>query len=159
MFGSVKYGASAYSKVGIETGVASASPHKLIVMLFEGAMSAISSAVSTMKSGDIAAKGQSVSKAITIIDEGLRASLNKEAGGDIARNLDSLYEYMSRRLLEANMTNSPEMLEEVHGLLSEIKSAWDEIGDSGKTNVVPMQAARPLAHDSLEPRLSSMVRA
>ncbi len=84
MFGSARNGANAYAKVGIETGVAAASPHKLIVMLFDGALLSIATATQKMKDGDIAGKGQAISKAITIIDSGLRASLNKEAGGEIA---------------------------------------------------------------------------
>jgi flagellar protein FliS len=81
-----------------------------------------------MKAGQVAAKGQSISKAIEIIDNGLRASLDKEAGGSIAEQLDSLYEYMSSRLLVANLNNQPELLEEVRRLLHELKGAWDQIG-------------------------------
>lgn len=135
MFGSAGSGINAYTKVGVETGVTTASPHRLIAMLFEGALVAISSASMHMKSGSILEKGQAVSKAITILDSGLRASLNKEVGGEIAQNLDALYEYMSRRLLEANLKNDPEILKEVHGLLLGIKTAWDEIGD--KVPAVP----------------------
>jgi len=129
MLGSTGSGINAYTKVGIETGVATASPHKLIAMLFEGALVAISSASMHMKAGNIVEKGQAISKAITIIDSGLRTSLNKDAGGELAEMLDALYEYMSRRLLEANLKNDTEILKEIHGLLLDIKGAWDEIGD------------------------------
>lgn len=161
MFGSVKkYGASAYAKVGIETGVASASPHKLIVMLFEGAIAAIASAAALIKTGDIPGKGQAISKAITIIDDGLRASLDKSAGGDIARNLDSLYEYMGMRLLIANLKNDTAILQEIKGLLQDLKSAWEEIGKAAAPNVVPMPAAaKAPAYDPLAPRVSNLVRA
>lgn len=128
MFGSAKSGANAYARVSLETGVTAASPHKLIVMLFDGALAAISNALQQMKDGNIAAKGQSVSKAIAIIDEGLRASLDKNMGGGIAANLDALYEYMSNRLLLANLQNRPEIFLEVHALLTELKTAWDAIG-------------------------------
>ncbi|MEC5217574.1 flagellar protein FliS [Actimicrobium sp. GrIS 1.19] len=128
MFGSPKSGASAYANVGMETGVASASPHKLIVMLFDGALMAVTAAVQQMKAGDIPAKGKSISKAISIIDNGLRASLDKTVGGSIAGSLDALYEYMSNRLLIANLKNQPETLQEVHGLLMDLKTAWDAIG-------------------------------
>ena len=158
MFGTTRFGAKAYANVGIETGVASASPHKLIIMLFEGAMSAISLATTMMKSGDIEGKGKAISKAISIIDDGLRASLNKQEGGEIAINLDSLYEYMSHRLLEANIKNKPEILEEVHTLLAEVKGAWEEIGK--QTNVVPMPVSGKTADtDPLAPRVSNMVTA
>ena len=129
MFGSTQNGVNAYAKVGIETGVAAASPHKLIVMLFEGALVAVSTALQHMKAGNIPDKGKAISKAILIIDSGLRAALDKKAGGEIAESLDSLYEYMGNRLLMANLKNQPEILEEVHRLLSELKGAWDAIGD------------------------------
>src|SRR6202008_3899603 len=105
MFGSKQSGVNAYAKVGIETGVTSASPHKLIVMLFDGALVAVNSAIMHMKAGNIPDKGAAISKAILIIDSGLRASLDKKAGGEIAEGLDALYEYMGARLLQANLKN------------------------------------------------------
>lgn len=160
MFGSARNGASAYAKVGIETGVAAASPHKLIVMLFDGALLSVATALQKMKEGDIAGKGQAISKAISIIDSGLRTSLNKEAGGEIAISLDSLYEYMGRRLLAANIENQPAILDEVHGLLADLKGAWEAIGESANP-VQPMPAAAPKmpAYDALAPRMSNLVRA
>jgi flagellar protein FliS len=128
MFGSTPSGANAYAKVGIETGVVSASPHNLIVMLFDGAIVSVTSALQYMKGGNVAAKGQAISKAIQIIDAGLRASLDKTAGGEIAASLDSLYEYMSNRLLHANLKNNREMLEEVQLLLQDLRGAWNAIG-------------------------------
>ncbi len=119
-------GAHQYKKVGAQSGVASASPHRLIQMLLEGALEKINLAKGYMQRGEIALKGNHISWAISIID-GLRMSLDQEAGGEIAGNLDALYDYMGRRLAEANMTNDPALLEEVSGLLIEIKSAWDEI--------------------------------
>ena len=144
MFGSPARGANAYASVGIETGVVAASPHKLIVMLFDGALVAVTTALAHMKASNIAAKGQSISKAIMIIDNGLRASLDKKVGGEIALSLDSLYEYMSNRLLIANLKNQPEVLEEVHRLLSDLKGAWVEIGlrdDAAKA--AALEAAMP----------------
>lgn len=128
MFGSFKGGASAYAKVGLETGVIAASPHRLIVMLFEGAITAVTSAAMHMKAGDIEKKGLSISKAVNIIQNGMRASLDRNAGGEIAASLDSLYEYMIRRLTSANLENRVEMLYEVNELLAELKSAWEAIG-------------------------------
>lgn len=127
MFGSMQSGANAYAKVGIETGVVAASPHHLIVMLFDGALAALAMGLQNMKAGNIAGKGQALSKAILIIDSGLRASLDKKVGGDIALSLDSLYEYMSNRLLLANLKNRPEIVEEVQRLLQDLKNAWDAI--------------------------------
>lgn len=137
MFGNSRTGVNAYAKVGVETGVAAASPHQLIVMLFDGAVVAIRSATMHMKNGDVAAKGIAISKAINIIENGLRASLDKKAGGGIAVNLDALYEYMGDRLLQANLKNDIGLLEEVQNLLSELRSAWNAIG----TPSAPAQAA------------------
>lgn len=145
MFGTSKRGVGAYATVGLETGVAAASPHKLIIMLYDGAMVALLSAVHGMKSANVAAKGASISKAITIIDNGLRASLDKSAGGEIAHNLDALYDYMSRRLLHANIKNDVAAVEEVHGLLAELREAWVTIGD----NAVPPGAAPAAPQPSL----------
>jgi flagellar secretion chaperone FliS len=130
MFGSRQTGVNAYAKVGIETGVLAASPHKLIVMLFDGALVSISNALVNMRAGNIGEKGKAISKAIMIIDSGLRASLDKKVGGDIAEGLDALYEYMSGRLLTANLKNDPAILEEVQRLLMELRDAWNQIGDT-----------------------------
>jgi flagellar secretion chaperone FliS len=158
MFGSANSGANAYAKVGVETGVSGASPHQLIIMLYDGALVAVTSALHHMKTGNIPEKGQSISKAIMIIDGGLRASLNKEVGGQIALNLESLYEYMSNRLLTANMKNQPEVLEEVHRLLTDLKEAWTAIG---ATTSVSQQAELPKApvYDPLAPNTSRLVKA
>jgi flagellar protein FliS len=128
MFGTQQCGVKAYTKVGIETGVDSASPHQLIVMLFDGALSALSAGLMHMKSGAIAEKGQAISKSILIIESGLRASLDKEAGGEIAFGLDALYDYMGRRLLAGNLNNDPHALEEVQQLLTGLRDAWTAIG-------------------------------
>ena len=150
MFGSSQsHGASAYAKVGIETGVIAASPHKLIVMLYEGAIVALSNATQHMKNGDIASKGQSISKAIAIIENGLRASLDKKSGGEIAVSLDALYEYMSSRLLDANIKNQVETVIEVQTLLRDLKVSWEAISPDKKE--VQADMAMPKL-DPLEPR-------
>jgi flagellar secretion chaperone FliS len=119
-------GVQQYKEVGTQTQVDSASPHRLIQMLFEGALEKIYLAKGYMSRGEIALKGSHISWAISIID-GLRMSLDKEAGGEIAANLDALYDYMGRRLVEANLKNDTAMLDEVAGLLMDIKSAWDVV--------------------------------
>ena len=129
MFGSMQRGVNAYAKVGLETSVISASPHKLIVMLYDGALAAIKSAASHMAAGNIAEKGAAISKALDIINNGLRASLDKKAGGEIASNLDSLYVYMTERLLTANLQNKLSLLEEVQALLADLRDAWNQIGE------------------------------
>lgn len=168
MFGSTTRGnANAYGKIGLETGVSAASPHKLIVMLYEGALTALSKAMHELKAGNIAAKGKSISHAISIIDGGLRASLDKESGGEIARSLDSLYEYMSDRLLHANLHNKLEVLEEIHGLLRDLKLTWESIApDAAERQPQPAPAAAPQAAapqaapaDPLAPRASLLFKA
>jgi len=143
MFGSRQTGVNAYAKVGMETGVVAASPHKLIVMLFDGALVSIANALMHMRSNNIGEKGKAISKAILIVDSGLRAALDKKAGGDIAEGLDSLYEYMSARLLEANLKNDVEILEEVRRLLTELRDAWNQIGDN------PVPAPAPASTSSV----------
>jgi len=145
MFGTMKRGVNAYANVGLETGIASASPHKLIVMLYDGALVALLSAKTNIAAGNIAAKGSAISKAISIIDNGLRASLDKDAGGEIAANLDALYDYMSRRLLHANLKNDVTIIDEVHGLLADLRGAWVEIGDKVQQPQVAAPTAMPKA--------------
>ncbi|MGK5024340.1 flagellar export chaperone FliS [Janthinobacterium sp. RB2R34] len=128
MFGSSNKGAQSYAKVGLETGIGAASPHKLIAMLYDGALVAVLSAQMHMKAGNIPEKGKSISRAMQLIDHGLRASLDKNAGGEIAENLDALYEYMGARLLTANLKNDLAILEEVQGLLTDLRDTWNAIG-------------------------------
>jgi len=125
--------ASTYAKVGLETGVIAASPHQLIVMLYEGAELAVRMAIKHMNEGDMARKSAAISKAIAIILEGLRAALDVKQGGDIAPQLDSLYDYMNKRLMLAHLNNQTAPLEEVQGLLRELHVAWLQIGPSART--------------------------
>jgi flagellar protein FliS len=151
MFGSQKSAAQAYASVGVETGVVAASPHKLIVMLFDGAITAISNALQMLNAGDIAGKGASISHAITIIDSGLNASLDKKVGGEIAESLSALYSYMANRLLEANLQNDATMLHEVHRLLMDLRSAWIAIDDTqapAGERVAPVTTLAPVAKKS-----------
>ena len=121
---------SAYQRVGVETGVETANPHKLILMLFEGAQEALSKAKMHIRHNEIAEKGAMLSKAIMIIDHGLKASLDINAGGDMAHKLQALYDYMTNRLLIANIQNDPEIIQEVCNLLIELYDAWKTIGNS-----------------------------
>lgn len=166
MFGSPKIGANAYKNVGMETGVIAANPHQLIVMLFEGTQISLIDALQQMKVGNIAKKGQAISKAIMIIENGLRASLDKTVGGDIALKLDELYGYMSNQLINANLKNDPLLIEEVQRLLSEIKEAWVAItpSDQNRQNPSPkpftqLQQNESLAYDALAPRTSTLMKA
>ena len=116
----------AYKVTKNQSAIDDASPHQLITMLLEGALERVASASGAMGRGEIAVSGESIGKAIGIIDS-LRGSLDREQGGQIADNLSALYDYMTRRLLEANATKDADMLAEVAGLLREIKVAWDQV--------------------------------
>jgi len=132
MFGTNRNPAQAYARVGLETGVAAASPHKLIAMLFDGALIAIRKAEQHMRAGEIAEKGAAISKAMSIVDSGLRSVLNLKEGGEIAQNLNALYVYIYERLAQAHVKNDPELLQEAYKLLAELKSGWDAIGPQGQ---------------------------
>ena len=118
-----------YQATRAQTAVETASSHQLIDMMMERTLSRIAIAKGHMTREMIAEKGLHISGAMKIID-GLRASLDLEAGGDLAGNLDNLYEYMSRRLLVANLENDVTILDEVSGLVRELRSAWIAIGDT-----------------------------
>jgi flagellar secretion chaperone FliS len=118
---------NAYKNVKVESGVNGADPLKLIVMLYQGALLAIASAKNQMQRKEIAAKGESIGKAIRIIDEGLKCSLDMNVNGELVHNLAALYDYMNQRLVLANLNNDPAILDEVSGLLSELKGAWEAI--------------------------------
>ncbi len=127
MFGLKSNPVSAYKTVQTDVAVATASPHQLVVLLFDGALAAISLGKAKMEEGNPEAKGLAISKAIDIISNGLKVSLDLEAGGELAENLAALYDYMVRRLVHANLRNQPAALDEVSLLLSDIRSAWVEI--------------------------------
>lgn len=129
MFSSSSDPTAAYRKIGLETQLDNASPHKLVIMLYDGAIVAIANAQRHMEHKEIAQKGKAISKAIDIIANGLQASLDLENGGEIGEQLEALYEYMGKRLLHANLRNDLAALKEVSSLLQELKSAWENIAD------------------------------
>lgn len=132
---------SAYKKVGIESGATSADPHKLISMLFQGAILAIANAKNQMLKNETMAKGKSISHAISIIGEGLHASLDTSVPGQLVQDLSALYDYMVRRLIEANLENQVAILDEVSGILTELKGAWDSIRPNSTQAVSQPQPA------------------
>lgn len=115
-----------YRDIGAKSAVEDASPHRLVQMLMDGALSQIAAATGHIERRDIAKKGAAIGQAVSIIG-GLQDSLDFDKGGEIAVNLNRLYDYMIRRLSEANIHNDVHRLHEVQGLLSQIKSAWDEV--------------------------------
>lgn len=136
MFGTLNNPSASYQSVSVDAAIASANPHQLILLLFDGAMASLVAAGGQMARKEIDTKGLSISKAIDIIRNGLMASLDQEAGGELAERLDALYEYMCNRLLYANLKNDEKALEEVRNLLNELRDAWATIGpeiNQGKT--------------------------
>ncbi|WP_292440215.1 flagellar export chaperone FliS [Methylophaga sp.] len=115
-----------YGRKAVESEVNYASPYRIIQMLMEGALSKLATAKGCIVRNEIAEKSRQITWGMNII-QGLRTSLDADKGGDIAANLDSLYEYMGRRLLEANVNNDPAIIDEVISLLQEVKSGWDNI--------------------------------
>ncbi len=115
-----------YRNVGNTSSVLEADPHQLILLLMSGAMDAIAVARGHLQHGQVQEKGAQIGRAIAIID-GLRASLDRSANEQLTDNLDELYQYMTRRLLQANVSGKDEWLAEVLDLLREIRSAWEAI--------------------------------
>jgi flagellar secretion chaperone FliS len=116
-----------YQNVNTQAEVLDASPHRLIQMLMEGGLTRIAQARGAMERAQISLKGELIGKAIGIIG-GLRDGLDLSQGGELASNLDSLYQYMVARLVQANAQNDVALLEEVADLLREVKTGWDAIG-------------------------------
>ncbi len=131
---SMKTAVNAYQTVQVDAAVMGAGPHELISKLLARSIEAVSDAKGFMQKGDVLAKGREINVASAIIVDGLQASLNMEAGGEVAANLDGLYDYMVRQLITAHAENNPEMLGEVTSLLQEIKSGWDGIKSVNAAN-------------------------
>ncbi len=130
MFTSVSHrSASAYQRVDVETSISQASPHQLISLLFEGLFQAVGAASAALKRGDIVAKCAQITKAVRIIDEGLKPALNMTQGGELASNLDAVYGYCVTRLTLANLTNDERELADVVRVMTPVATGWKQIGD------------------------------
>lgn len=123
-----------YQAMGEQAQISEASPHQLVQMMLDGALARIAGARGALDNGDIPLKGELIGKAIGLV-EGLRVSLDLDKGGELASNLSALYEYMGRRLLEANLQNDGAVLDEVASLLRELQSGWRAIaGEVGRAS-------------------------
>jgi flagellar secretion chaperone FliS len=136
MFGTHSAGINQYKQVGIETRVAAANPIELVVLLYEGAITACNEAIPYIQKNDYQNKSHFIFKAVRIIQAGLRISLDKKAGGRIAEDLDSLYAYMINLLIKANINNDSKDIKEVIRLLNELKEAWQAISKTDAVNMV-----------------------
>lgn len=119
--------AAAYQRIAAETSVQAASPHQLVGLLYDALLQAIASARGALSRGDIAAKGVAIGKSVRLIEEGLKAGLNLEQGGEIAANLHQMYTYSVMRLTQANVRNDMAALEEVTRLIEPVAQAWKQI--------------------------------
>ncbi len=119
--------AQMYSQVGVETGVQGASPHKLVAMLFDGYFESLMRAKAALAAGDTALKGSEIGRAVRIVEEGLKASLNLAAGGTLASDLSELYAYVTLRLTQANLKNDAAALDECRALMKPLHDAWTSI--------------------------------
>ena len=126
--------ASAYKRVSADTGVSTANPHQLVVMLFDGLLQSLNAAHGAMERGEIEAKGRAIGKAVRILEEGLRAGLNHAQGGELARNLNDLYGYAVQRLTTANLRNDRSLVAEVIALIEPLADSWKQIRS---TAIVP----------------------
>lgn len=122
----------AYANIGLETEVLSASPERLITLLYDGALAAIAKARLYMESNNAQGRGVALSKAIDIIESGLKASLNMEAGGDLAKNLSATYDLMISHLMLANLRNDASKLDLAENMLRDIADAWKTAVDTPK---------------------------
>jgi len=128
MFTSVSMrSANAYKNVGMETSVAGASPHQLVSLLFAALQQSLLSAKGAIQSGDIPTKGRAISQAVRILEEGLKASLDIDRGGNLAANLRSLYDFCIFKITEANLRNDASMVEEVIRVIHPVADGWDLI--------------------------------
>jgi flagellar protein FliS len=124
-----KKGAKEYGQVSLQTEVMEADPHKLIQLLLEGALTRLAMAKNHIEANELEAKNEKIGRAIDIVCA-LQESLDHEKGGDVSANLERLYDYITRRLFDANRLNDLDMISEVMGLLLEVKAGWEGIRDS-----------------------------
>ena len=127
MFATRTAHANAYTLIHAETGVTGADPHQLVALLLDGALGAIAKAFNALERGDVEAKGRAIGHAVSIVDEGLRNSLNMQAGGSVASTLYTLYTCVLVRLTAANRDNDNAALRECSRLLTPLRDAWRAI--------------------------------
>lgn len=155
--------ATAYRSVGLQTRATEHNQYELVAMMFETTLECLNSARGAIQAGDVATKVKSIDKAIRIIQEGLRTSLDTANGGQLASNLAALYDYAVMRLTQANATNNAEHLSEVADLIKPVADAWDEIrpggpgkGQAPEADQAPQAAASHPPIDNMARRTASM---
>jgi flagellar secretion chaperone FliS len=149
------FGAKAYQSVAVQTSVATADPHRMTLLLYDGAIEAIRLAQAHMGTRRIAAKCEAIGKAVCIVEEGLKASVDRKAGGELAERLVALYEYITLRLLHANLRNDRKALEEAYKLLTDLRSAWAQIEPNAPQPTVSTAPARSSTTSGRAPAAAS----
>lgn len=145
MFSAYQNATRTYRDIGLETRAAASDPVSLILMLYDGAIDALTQAQAHFKSGDRSARQAAISRAVRIVDEGLSAALD-DTGGEITQHLRELYGYMTRRILSASLALDAAPLAEVQGLLKDLRGAWQEIAQRASSSpVIGTLPAMPLA--------------
>ena len=125
--------AAAYKRVAADTGVQTADPHQLVSLLFDALKQSLQRARGALERGDIAAKGMAIGKAVRLLEEGLKAGLNMEQGGELAQNLRGMYSYCVVRLTHANLRNDAAALAEVSSLIEPVADSWQHIKGAAPT--------------------------
>jgi flagellar secretion chaperone FliS len=148
------FGARAYQNVAVQTTVGTADPHRMILMLYDGALEAIRLSQAHMGTRRIAAKCEALGRAVRIVEEGLKASVDRTVGGQLPERLVALYDYITMRLLQANLRNDQKALQEACTLLGELRASWAQIGSTaaqagpaapGRTPAAPAPVPAPRA--------------
>lgn len=132
--------AAAYKRVAADTGVQGADPHQLVSMLFDALLQSLVRARGALQARDIAAKGAAIGKAVRVLEEGLKAGLNMEQGGELAQNLRAMYDYSILRLTQANLRNDDAALAEVVALIEPVADSWQQIKAGGTSGAQPASA-------------------
>jgi flagellar protein FliS len=151
------FGAKAYQSVAVQTSVSTADPHQMTLLLYDGALEAIRLAQAHLGSRRIAAKCEAVGKAVCIVEEGLKACVDRKVGGQLAERLVALYDYITMRLLQANLHNDRNALEEAYRLLADLRSAWAQIAPNASQSAAttaPARAAGAPARGAVAPAFS-----
>lgn len=120
--------AGLYREVGVQTGIESATPHRLVAMLYDGLLEALARARGALQTGQVDIKCRAMTQAIRIVEEGLLPGLDPQAGGEVATNLRDLYRYISMRLTQANLRNDESIIVECVNLIEPVRDAWKAIG-------------------------------
>jgi len=130
-----------YRQVGVTSAVDSASPHRLVTMLYDGLLESIAEARGAVDQGEIGAKGRAIGRAVRILEEGLRGGLNRDQGGELAQNLNALYSYIAQRLTYANLHSDAASLAECYGLVEPLRDGWIAIGAANAATLLPERAS------------------